>query len=154
MELFSFDDLPVEIKHALEHHIMHSEQNAHEVQEFFSSLDEQQLKNLRGLIKVIEMNESAGGYYAGIIGGELLHRFGVCMACGKKHDEELKRMAGEGPSEKRDEATLRDEYRVILTGVGEQVQCTDCGLIYSSLEDRMLRKPDECSGCEQKAKWG
>ena len=32
--------------------------------------------------------------------------------------------------------------------------CKGCGTIYVSIEDRMLRAPDECSGCIQKAKWG
>ena len=29
-----------------------------------------------------------------------------------------------------------------------------CGMVYPSIEDRMLRDPDTCSGCQQKAAWG
>jgi hypothetical protein len=32
--------------------------------------------------------------------------------------------------------------------------CRGCGIVYVSLEDRMLRRPDECHGCFLKAKFG
>jgi len=32
--------------------------------------------------------------------------------------------------------------------------CLNCGQRYPTIEDRMKRRPDECSGCFQKAKWG
>lgn len=32
--------------------------------------------------------------------------------------------------------------------------CAGCGQVYPSLEDRMLRNPDDCSGCKQKSAWG
>jgi hypothetical protein len=34
------------------------------------------------------------------------------------------------------------------------VECKGCGLVYVSLADRMLRAPDECHGCHEKAKHG
>jgi hypothetical protein len=35
----------------------------------------------------------------------------------------------------------------------KQVRC-ECGLNYMSLEDRMLRSPEDCEGCVHKTKWG
>lgn len=32
--------------------------------------------------------------------------------------------------------------------------CIKCGMRYQSIEDRMTKEPDECSGCHQKAMWG
>lgn len=34
------------------------------------------------------------------------------------------------------------------------VKCVGCGLKSISLADRMLRSPDDCHGCIEKAKWG
>ncbi len=47
------------------------------------------------------------------------------------------------------------EYRVYYKSqTGKEVLCTDCGLEYPSLEDRMVKQPDDCHGCFMKAKWG
>lgn len=35
-----------------------------------------------------------------------------------------------------------------------KVVCNGCGLEYVSLADRMLRPPDGCHGCHEKARWG
>ena len=45
---------------------------------------------------------------------------------------------------------LRDEDSGIILGF----ICTNCGMRYQSIEDRMLREPDECTGCQQKSAWG
>jgi hypothetical protein len=29
-----------------------------------------------------------------------------------------------------------------------------CGMTYPSIEDRMLKEPDECSGCRARSRWG
>lgn len=164
---FEFIELPPELQAALDHHRMHSEQSAHDSRDFLESLDEEQLRILRGMIRVIDLNESAGSYYAGIVSAILSQKFHVCLGCGKKHDEELKDMAGEG---KTDDATswadfvrsLDNETLTELktygvqpvTGEWPQVRCENCGRLYPSLEDRKLNKPDECGGCQQIAKWG
>lgn len=36
----------------------------------------------------------------------------------------------------------------------EGVVCKGCGLFYKSLVDRMIKGPDNCHGCIEKAKWG
>lgn len=32
--------------------------------------------------------------------------------------------------------------------------CVKCGTSYSSIEDRKLKDPDDCSGCHAKSRWG
>jgi hypothetical protein len=34
------------------------------------------------------------------------------------------------------------------------VICKDCGSLYQSLDDRIVKAPDDCWGCIEKAKWG
>ena len=45
---------------------------------------------------------------------------------------------------------LRDED----TGEIRGFICLNCRTVYPSLEDRMLKAPDDCSGCHQKSAWG
>lgn len=44
-------------------------------------------------------------------------------------------------------------YRVAEMDDG-RVKCTDCGVIYPSLEDRMVKPADHCHGCFTKARHG
>lgn len=45
---------------------------------------------------------------------------------------------------------LRDEDTGAILGF----ICVKCGMKYPSIEDRKLKRPDECSGCFQKSMWG
>jgi hypothetical protein len=55
-----------------------------------------------------------------------------------------------------------EEYRVRTPMAGEvqmedgeaPVICKDCGSLYQSLDDRIVKAPDDCWGCIEKAKWG
>lgn len=52
-----------------------------------------------------------------------------------------------------DDVRDADNHQIIAfrcTGVNN----IPCGMTYPSIEDRMLREPDECSGCQTKAMWG
>lgn len=54
------------------------------------------------------------------------------------------------------EAKLK-EYNVEMNDDDEndiRVMCMGCRTIYPSLADRMLKQPNDCSGCHQKAKFG
>ncbi len=53
-------------------------------------------------------------------------------------------------------AAVFTEYRVnLIPGDWPKVVC-ECGQLYISMKDRMLRSPDitGCDGCKEKAKWG
>jgi len=67
-----------------------------------------------------------------------------------KPEKSLKEL--QAAAEARRQSKL-DEYN-LSRGLGSQVICKNCSMIYPSLKDRMLREPDQCPGCEQKSKWG
>lgn len=166
MEFINPEDIPPEVRAQIEQFHMQTEQTAHDVRDFFASLDESQLRILRGLIRVMDGNSSACGYYSGVCSTTLATRFGVCLGCGRKHDEELAEMSGQPIPTQQNWAdfvaglpsellqNLSDYHLNLLPGRWPTVACARCGIQYVSVEDRMLRKPDECSGCVQKAKWG
>lgn len=58
-----------------------------------------------------------------------------------------------GIIEKMSEYNL-DDLRDQDTGQILGFICLNCGMKYGSLDDRMLKAPDDCSGCHQKAAWG
>ena len=65
-------------------------------------------------------------------------------------DEQVEQMIEYHLDDVRDEDT-HQILGFICTGVNGQ---GSCGMRYPSIEDRMLRAPDKCSGCEQKSAWG
>lgn len=53
------------------------------------------------------------------------------------------------------EAALMAQYNVKQKEPGKpEVICQGCGLEYVSLADRMVKRPDDCHGCQEKARWG
>lgn len=164
-----FMNMPPEVREIIEHHRMHAEQAAHDTTNFFDSMTEDQLRSLRGVLGVIRSDPDSTPYFMGLVSSALQYKFGVCLGCGKKHDEELTKMAHpDVPSETRISDASKSkmttteylnkciEYRVHIRGDGPEVICNNCGVTYVSLEDRMLRRPDieGCDGCIQKEKWG
>ena len=49
---------------------------------------------------------------------------------------------------------LHEYNMTLIPGVWPMIRCRGCGLEYVSLEDRKLRKKDECHGCQEKSKFG
>lgn len=152
--------LPPEVQAEFDRQQMVNMQNAHDGVAFFDSLDENQMRVFRGLLNSIRTQEGAVDYYMGLVSAMLNSKFGVCIACSQKHDEELKHMAGQGePPQKlspEDREALMKEFSVAYVGEGERVMCTNCGAEYPNLEDRMMKVagPAGCGGCIQKTKWG
>ena len=166
-EFFAFDDLPQPIKDEIEKHRMEHETSQHEFKHFWDSLDEQQLKMLRRLFTNAANESHAAAFYSGLAVAQLDSRHEVCLGCGEKHSEQLKKLVSD--ESKTDEpepepekiepgtpayAIACSKYTVVPTGENHQVKCVKCGFEYVSLEDRMRRKPDECTGCIHQAKWG
>lgn len=154
-----------------EHHVgmfrMEAEANTHETRQFFEGLSEEQLKKLYGLLHmVIGTDGMAGSYYQGIIAMRLDQKFGVCMACGVKHEEELASMMPPVPEPRPDPirgpAKGTAEYNSLMALYGleqdddgsDRVMCKNCKTWYIDLADRMRRPVAGCTGCIQKEKWG
>ena len=99
---FSFEDLPPEVQAAMEHQQMHDETNAHAIKHFFESLNEEQLIMLRRILSMVDNRAEFGPYYTGLITALLNSKFGVCIACSQKHDEQLENLV-EFSDEKKNE---------------------------------------------------
>lgn len=171
---------PEEMKRIQDEHEMSLEAFRHDVQRLFDELSVDHLVTLRMLLHQIASGglESYAAYLEGIAAATLHVKHNRCAGCGKDHNEELL-----APSEKVDTTEPRVEpgdelmvtddenlsveenykrnlklFRVAhpedLPGMGGPVVCVDCSYGYPSLEDRMLRSPDDCPGCHNKAKWG
>lgn len=142
------------------------------------------LVTIRGLIQAISRDDTGrtGAFFDGLVTYhlELVHK--VCAKCGGNHEEDLfdHQSTQEKPfsqekwdkletavtkveTESSDEITteqLMIEYKVEPGGEiypPGTVICTnrpECSYVWPSLEDRMLRAPDQCPMCTHKAKWG
>jgi hypothetical protein len=164
MEIFGFD--PAQMQHQQDLHHMNMESNRHEVLSFIENLTKEQLDTLGMLLVSIAGDEGQliAAHYHGILKQVLHFKHGRCM-CGLDHGEPEGVTLGETvePEEPVFDAAAKvkadidafELYRV--RGVFDnfpQVVCVDCGTTYINLRDRMLREPDDCYGCNLKAKNG
>ena len=157
----------------MERQDMLGESYRHDVQRMFDEMSKEHLLTLRIMLNQFssENDLRLTSYYEGVVAATLALRFDVCGGCGKNHDEELLKnektevtdlvtdfVTNEVPlsTEQLDQMTtyhlddLRDEDSGQLLGF----TCTLCGLRYVSIEDRMLKSPDNCHGCYLKSAHG
>ena len=176
--------LPEELAHALQSQHERSEMSAeitrHEVMRFLDELSVDQIGILRMLLGHCshDKNGRYSSYLEGLISGVLHYHHSVCAGCGKKHSDASDLTedvpASDGTAQLslfEPEAINEEEYLVNLlkwnmrkpilneveSGEGDRpVICVGCGMLYQSLEDRMLREPGVggCSGCQHKAAHG
>lgn len=162
----------------MERQQMESESLRHDMERLLDELTKEQLITLRHMLVHAGTSAEYAQYWCGAIGGTLKYKHSMC-GCGKDHDAELLAPPAEPvvvssvPEEKQflspDEITTKmDEYNVRApekadydkglqhTAEEAPVICKGCGMLYQSLEDRMLQAPGipGCPGCIQKTKWG
>lgn len=168
----NFDELPDEIKQQIseqmaehrahmEHHEMANSNIRHQVYKLF---EDQSQENLQMLIILLHSLGKKATYWAGYSVAVMHRRFNLCPADGQNHDEELKSVAdpqGEMPWEDfvhtvpDDVLRKMNEYNVnFIPNEWPKVRCERCGMMYVSLEDRMLRDPEACAGCFSKSAHG
>lgn len=147
---------------------MHHISSHHEVMRLFEELSRDNLRTLTGIFGLLAHQPSLANYFEGIGVAHLHLKHDLCASCGESHGQpeflsDSKEAAGHThepvvPSSRtiEEHAKLLNEYRMVETVVGDmrKFTCRDCGMEYVSLEDRMLRKPDECKGCQHKSAWG
>lgn len=162
---------PEEAAAEQERQIMQRESIRHDMERLLDELDKDQLQTIRIMLTFGGGNAEYAAYWCGAIGATLKARFGIC-GCGKEHNADLLAQPGgdmveSSPTSPVNEAALQ-EYGVRLptqedyakglvhTPDEHPVLCSACGMLYQSLDDRMLRAPGQagCEGCIQKAKWG
>lgn len=168
------EDLPPELAEFFQHaahqqdmHQMSHQDWIHQVQEYLTKQDKDDLLVLRRII--VMCNGELSAHFAGLISAILLTKHDVCM-CGQSHGTEQDILAPSSEPVVRDPAqpdrsrqSLMDEYELVERGVptfenpeAKILVCGNCGTQVASLEDRMLRPPGVkgCEGCQNKAKWG
>lgn len=147
-------------------------------------IEELSLDQLRALKMMFHLAGSSDHQLAwqweAMVAWEAKKRFGICMTCGVNHDEELRNetasIPAKMPSEQDDPFsifTISDSDRELMekyhlddvydekSGAFLYFKCTgiqgmrgECGVTYPSLEDRLMKAPEECSGCHQRMMHG
>lgn len=156
------EDMPEEVKQQIEQAMdrqqMGMQTVAHDVQRLFRELDADQLSTLRFLMHTVAHNSEAGFYYEGILATLYSMKANVCPACGEDHDKQIaESMTPESAAlVDVDRSAKANEYNVAFmeSSTTGKVRCVGCGLEYVSLEDRMVKPPAECHGCQSKSAWG
>jgi hypothetical protein len=151
--------------------VMQRAANFHEVQEFLNSLNREQLGTLEMLLfsACADGGHLVAAAHHGMVKQILQMKFNVCT-CGMEHESAEDLLTGQPvteqptatvpPSEslllpKRKGATeLLEEYNLEVRPGDGAIVCKSCGLWYASLQDRMLKGPDDCHGCHLKSAQG
>lgn len=164
-------EMPEELKQAIlqavDQQNMILTSSHHDIQRLFSELSVEHLQMMVGIFRHLALENSgrSSGYLEGLASGALAYKHNICSGCGRDHDAEAEETLA--PKTKVEDALERinitsDEdidnahkYNVsLVSGGGGKVRCNGCLIEYPSLSDRMLKAPDNCSGCHQKSAWG
>lgn len=89
----SEEDMPEELRAQLENERMHGEAYQHDLKHWIESMTEDSMKMLKS-IAFQHSDRPSAAYLVGVINVTLENKFGICHACGKKHDDELTEMLG------------------------------------------------------------
>lgn len=175
VNFFPLGELPDGIKQAIaaqiDQHQMASTASYHSMFTMFDELSKDQLMTLGGIFHILaQENAGLANYLEGITATYMRLKHDTCMGCGASHTPDFSESQDQADTPVsvpviRDEPTAEEEaeYNVRLdkynlehhfdSGV-MRFRCRGCGREYPTLEDRELRKPEDCSGCHEKAKWG
>ena len=173
-----FDSLPEPLQEIIRAHILEHDKakmtvqaNIHTSYAFLEALPEEHLRELRIILLGISNQSSMADFFAGLTTAMMKSKFGVCAACGEKHDsvpeawsQELGLAPKPGESWTDFMSRIPSEFSNNAANYGmsfvpndwPKVRCEGCGTISASLEDRMRRPAGVggCSTCQQKQKWG
>jgi hypothetical protein len=163
-------DFPIQdIFTAIDRQNMYHDALRQDIERLFDELTKDQLVVMRVIFNALADDDSGrlSAYYEGITSQTLKLRFNVCAGCGKDHAAEMLDESLHQQDPKKDlideftseqlacmKTYYLDDVRDEDTGVRLGFICKNCGMRYSTIEDRMLRPPDKCEGCILKAKWG
>lgn len=177
MSFFNFEDMPESIQEhiKLQHDRveMSNEVMLRERQRFLDELTDEQAYQFVSLLSSIAAVPPMAFYYIGMIEGRLV-KSNWCPTHGyecpnkiavaeqaNKTDDAMRKTGYPAPKTEVDDGfdvantnKLLALYRVKFTSGKMGVTCNDCGYEYPSLQDRQLRLPGDCPGCEIKAKFG
>lgn len=164
-------ELPEPIRQMMDQHEMANQSNHHAVFTMFDELSADHIKVLSSLFHILaQENSGIAHYLEGIATTYLRLKHDICLACGGSHTpnfEEAKDQtnppeskpvlrADPTPEEEAEYNSRLDKYNLEHVFLKGQMtfRCRGCGQAYPSIEDRELKRPGDCEGCHQKAKWG
>lgn len=155
---------------------------AHRIESFVYGQDKDGLYALSLLLGQLIGNKVGTVYWQGQVDGLLQERHNVCSVHGVDHDAVALEAISKGSTGTGDSEAIPDpvipmpgipgemlaalqgdleeldrqmvEYRVSFNLDTERFYCDDCGMMYPTIEDRMLKSPDDCPGCHQRAGQG
>jgi hypothetical protein len=158
------------IKEHTEAHRLHDRIITHAID---SLLDRLPMDEMEALLQVMhgftsdEDGMVAAARFEGLIQGVYQRRFKKCGClnnCETLDDlaTELEMSQSDEPDEPIDEikAALEEASKYHVAYLSDdnftdpRVKCTNCGTIYPSLADRMIKGPDDCHGCHHKSAYG
>ena len=176
MEFFSGDpsEFQEQMKAQQERAQMEYEETIHGMYRTIEEMELDHLKMIRMMLHNLGDTPQALGFWEGVIQTTISRREKVCPACGKDHDKEAERLAAEAEVEKaatRNDPNVRANRLIAMhehhvepvddDDLWGKVRCTGivlgmegCGMEWPNLEDRQLRGPDECSGCQIRSAHG
>ena len=160
-------------KAAQERAHMEAIDRAHRVESFVYGLNQENLFALSLLLDQLLASGKRGTmFWSGQVTALLQDRHNVCAIHGVDHEAEglASLVTEEGSTPIGDSLTVKgaerifqaieenDErmvkYRVSFDPDQNRFFCDDCGYMYPTIEDRMLKEPDDCPGCIARAGQG
>lgn len=161
-----------------DHAQMHYDEATHSLYRMLDEVSVEHLKLFKLLLHNLGDAPQALGYWEGLISFKVAERAKTCLACGLNHDEqaaamieaERAAMAAEQPVASVEAVNLMQHQALmaefhVAPVLDDQpygkVYCTGifpderpCGMTHPDLADRMVKRPDECSGCFARAGQG
>ena len=174
---FAAVPIPAEMQAAIQaqhdHAQMHHNSTLHSLYGMFEDIKIEHLEQIKLIFHNLGDSPQALGYWEGVISSVIARRKDICIACGVNHEAQLQDMiaaqqAQPAATDEQVAAAQRHaqmiEYHVLPVLDGRPdgtVYCTGifpdnvpCGMTYPNLADRMVKRPDECSGCFTRAGQG
>jgi hypothetical protein len=159
------DDLPDGFMDALREQAEQTEMSTEDfhnsVYHLFDELKPDQLVTLNKMLHIIASGSRSmlAAFYEGQVQSVLKYKHNVCPVHGVDHSQD----ALEDLQKADTPLEIDREAAMIEYGIESFVnpdtnlpmfRCINCKQGYPSLEDRMMKDPDDCPGCHQKAMWG
>lgn len=152
MEFMSPEDIHQMMQEKMERAQLEAIEESTRMEAWVFGMDQETLHTFSQLLGLLISEKRMTVYFQGMVDALLRERHKVCPTHNVNHDEEsLAESAEEIRAENEDENVQK--YNLV-GAMGGGYRCKKCNYYYPSLEDRMLKAPEECPGCEVKAKFG
>ena len=155
MEFMSPEDIHQMMQEKMERAELEAIEESTRMEAWVFGMDQETLHTFSQLLGLLISEKRMTVYFQGMVDALLRERHKVCPTHNVNHDEESLAEAAEEVRATVMVDNMR-KYNLVAAGHDESdgYRCSKCNYFYPSLEDRMLKAPEECPGCEVKAKFG